>query len=63
MKSSITEIVVTVLIERLRAAVSVRYPVAAPIVASSIDGPVALRGAVLRALADGRELLLMNGAA
>jgi predicted NBD/HSP70 family sugar kinase/biotin operon repressor len=52
-----------VLLERLRDAVAARYPVAAPIVPSAIEGPVALRDAVLRALADGRELLLVHGAA
>jgi predicted NBD/HSP70 family sugar kinase len=52
-----------ILLERLRDAVAARYPVSAPIVPSAIEGPVALRGAVLRALADGRELLLVHGAA
>ena len=48
----------SLLFERLRSSVARHHPFAAPMAASSLDGPVALRGAMLRALADGREMLM-----
>ena len=50
------------LLERLRHAVAEQFPLTATITASAVDGSAALRGATMRALADGRQQLLNTSA-
>lgn len=50
------------LLERLRHAVAEQFPLTATITASGVDGSAALRGATMRALAEGRRQLLSSSA-
>jgi predicted NBD/HSP70 family sugar kinase len=50
------------LLERLRLAVAEQFPLSASITASAVDGSAALRGATMRALAEGRQQLLTTSA-
>ena len=50
------------LLERLRHAVAEHFPITATITASAVDGSAALRGATMRALAEGRQQLLNSSA-
>ena len=50
------------LLERLRLAVAEQFPLSATITASAVDGSAALRGATMRALAEGRQQLLTSTA-